>query len=56
MKRNRFAFSETPRELNIECKKMLTQPTVFGLAISICDAAGLISLMRKCRRTDFNSM
>jgi len=42
------------RELNIECNKLLTQPTVFGSAHSTSDLQVLTSLTRKSRRKELD--
>ena len=56
VKSNRFAFSETFRELNMECKRLLTRPTVFDSALLRSDPSVFISLMLYSRRTVFKSM
>jgi len=49
-------FSETLRQLNMECKRLLTKPPVFDSALFISDPSVLTSLMRNSTRTEFKSI
>jgi len=51
-----LSFNETLRELNMECSKVLTEPTVFISPLGRSDPSVFTSLMRESRRTQFKSM